>query len=275
MLRRIVTTALLTCATAFGQSIPTPAPAPAKPLAFEVVSIRPSQPGSPPLGGLSILPDGYRTGNSISVIIQDAYFPQNDWNWENRIQGGPSWLFHDPYDITAKVSDADLPEWTRQRDLKPGQQILLQQMLQSMLADRCKLVAHRVPSTIAGFALVVGKRGPHLTLSAPGATLPPGMKLPDGGVVVPRRRGGPPEIHVYNATMADLSGELSRGSAGHPIIDKTGLTGHYDIVLPYDYDPADGPDTHWDLNTLGLRLEPLTIPSTNLVIDHIEKPSEN
>jgi uncharacterized protein (TIGR03435 family) len=62
---------------------------------------------------------------------------------------------------------------------------------------------------------------------------------------------------------------------GHPIVDKTGLTGHYDLIVPYDYDPAVSPDTNWDLNILGLRLEPLPIPFTNLVIDHIEKPSEN
>jgi len=245
------------------------------PPAFEVVSIRPSQPNGPGGGGSAILPDGYHIRMPIWFAIQVAYFPPNRWNWENRIQGGPSWLIRDSYDITAKVSGAYLPEWTRQRDLKPEQQVLLQQMLQSLLADRCKMSAHRVPSTISGFALVIGKGGPHLTLSTPGATLPTGMKLPDGGIWVPRRRTDPPEIHLYNATMADLAEELGSGSDAHPIIDKTGLTGHYDLVLPYDYDRADGPDMHWDLNALGLRLEPLTIPFTNLVIDHVEKPSEN
>src|ERR1039457_1701833 len=117
-----------------------------------MVSIRPSKPGSPLVGGSPILSDGYSTRESIWLILQTAYFPQNDWNWEHRIQGGPSWIISDSYDISATVSDADLPEWPRQRDLKPEQRVLLQQMLQSMLADRCKLVAHRVPSTIAGFA---------------------------------------------------------------------------------------------------------------------------
>jgi bla regulator protein BlaR1 len=278
VIRRIVAAALLisTLATtaAFAQTPTSPTAASQRP-AFEVVSIRPSQPDSPGGGVLGILPDGYRMRGTISLFIQTAYFPPNMWNWESRIQNGPSWLISDPYDIAAKVSDADLPEWNRQRDLKPEQRVLLQQMLQSMLADRCKLVAHRVPSTIAGFALVVGKRGSHLTLSTPGAPLPPGMKLPDGGVQLPRRRGGPPEFHFYNATMADLAYGLSGGTMGHPIVDKTGLTGHYDLIVPYDYDPAVSPDTNWDLNILGLRLEPLPIPFTNLVIDHIEKPSEN
>lgn len=222
-----------------------------------------------------MLPNGYSISTSIWSVIQTAYFPPNLWNWADRIQGDPSWLRNDRYDITAKVSDADLAEWTRQRDLKPEQRILLQQMLQSMLANRCKLVVHRVPSTIAGFALVVDKRGPHPTPSMPGATLPAGIKLPDGGVSVPRMRGGPPVQHLYNATMADLAEELSLGLVDHPVIDKTGLADHFDIVLPYDYDPANGPEAHFGLNSLGLRLEPLTIPFSNLVIDHVEKPSEN
>ena len=252
----------------------TPAAIPTRP-AFEVVSIRPSQPDGPSRSGPAILPNGYSISTSIWLAIQTAYFPPNQWNWADRIQGGPSWLMRDRYDIAAKIADADLSEWTRQRDLKPEQQVLVQQMLQSMLVDRCKLVAHRVPSTISGFVLVVDKRGPHLTPSTPGATLPIGMKLPDGGVSVPRKRTDPQEVHLYNATMADLAGVLGLGLMGHPVIDKTGLTGHFDIVLPYDYDPANGPDEHWDLNKIGLRLEPLTIPFSNLVIDHIEKPSEN
>ncbi|HWG18764.1 MAG TPA: TIGR03435 family protein [Acidobacteriaceae bacterium] len=242
--------------------------------AFEVVSIRSSQPDGPHLSGPAMLADGYRISIPIWTVIQMAYYP-NQWNWMDRIQGGPAWLMRDRYDITAKVSDTDLPEWTRQKDLKPEQRVLLQQMLQSMLADRCKLVAHRVPATISGFALVVEKRGPHLTPSTPGATLPVGMKLPDGGVNVPRQRTGPQEIRLYNATMADLAGVLNPGVDAHPIVDKTGLAGHFDIVLPYDYDLANVPAAHYDLGKIGLRLEPVTIPFWNLVIDHIEKPSEN
>ena len=250
-----------------------PAAIPAAP-AFEVVSIRPTQPDGPRVSGPAILPDGYRISTSIWLAIQTAYFP-NQWNWMDRIKGAPSWLMSDRYDITAKVSNADLSEWMRQKDLKPEQRVLLQQMLQSMLAERCKLVVHRIPTTISGFALVVGKHGPHLTPSTPGTALAVGMKLSDGGVLVPRKRGGPSELHIYNATMADLASVLNPGVDAHPIVEKTGLTGHFDIVLPYDYDPANGTDEHWHLETLGLRLEPVAIPFISLVIDHVEKPAEN
>jgi uncharacterized protein (TIGR03435 family) len=137
VIRRIAATALLTCGIALGQS-----PAPAKPLAFEVVSIRPSKPGTNMMTMWATTPDGYRvTGQSLWSTFMIAYFPQGMAYWSReRITGAPSW-FSDQYDIDAKVSEADLPEWQKQGltlDKKP----MLREMLQTMLADRCHLIAH-------------------------------------------------------------------------------------------------------------------------------------
>jgi uncharacterized protein (TIGR03435 family) len=86
------------------------------------------------------------------------------------------------------------------------------------------------------------------------------------------------------ATMGGLVGTLT-GSLGGQVIDKTGLTGKYDFVLKYkgrwDRDrPADDldPTPPLDRSTaeeLGLKVEPAKGPIKVLVIDHIEKPSEN
>jgi uncharacterized protein (TIGR03435 family) len=272
---------------AFAQNTAPTAAATAKPLAFDVVSLRPSQP-DPSAGNVmwGITPDGYRVPNQplIATLLM-AYYPQGTAYWSGRIQTRPAWL-SDHYDIDAKVSEADRAAWQKQGGML-DQEPMLREMLQTMLAERCKLVVHRVPGEIIGFYLDLGKHDPHLTRTKPEEALPTGVKFPDGGVRVEYRRGEELHQNFYNATMADLTGFLSVRSAGHPVEDHTGLTGHYDFVLNWVDDPDsklppgatdwDDPNSvlHWDVQPLGLHLTSAKIPIDNLVIDHIEKPSEN
>jgi uncharacterized protein (TIGR03435 family) len=283
VIRRVITAALLTCITALAQ-----APAPARPLAFDVVSIRPSKPGTNGTMRLAMTSDGYSvTGQSIAATVMIAYFPQGAAYWSrDRLSGAPAWL-RDQYDINAKVSEADLAEWQKQGvtfDKEP----MFREMLRTMLADRCHLVAHMVPGPpISGWALELGKHAPHLAESKPDEVLPAGMKLADGGVSAPRQPGEKPHLTFYAATMADLAQILSVYAPSHPVQDHTGLTGHYDFVVDWIDDPTskiheattnpNDPDplSRWDLDTLGLRYVPIKIPADTLVIDHIEKPSEN
>jgi bla regulator protein blaR1 len=257
---------------------------PAKPLAFEVVSIRPSKPGSNWMIGWMTTPDGYRvTGQSIRSTIMIAYFPEGTAFWSReRLSGSPPWL-DDLYDINAKVSEADLAEWRKQGatlDKKP----ILQRMLQAMLADRCHLVVRHVPGAEQpGYSLELGKHGPHLTETKPGEVLPEGVPLVDGGVVLPWRRGEARRMRFYGATMAALARTLSQGK----VQDHTGLTGRYDFTVNWMDDPDSNvaadivsfddsePLSHWDIDALGLHLRPIKVPIDTLVIEHIEKPSEN
>jgi hypothetical protein len=81
MIRIVFLAALLTCATALGQ-----APTPAKPLAFDVVSIRPAKSN----GGFFWMttPDGYSVpGQSLFYTIMIAYFPQG-WFYWSKDRGG-------------------------------------------------------------------------------------------------------------------------------------------------------------------------------------------
>jgi uncharacterized protein (TIGR03435 family) len=260
---------------------------PAKLLAFDVVSIRPSKPGPYSRIDTAITPDGYRvTGQSLFYTIMMAYFPQGWYYWSpNRLSGAPSWL-DDQYTIDAKVSEADLQEWQKQRgpiDKEP----MLSQMLQSMLADRCHLVAHMVPGApIPGFSLELGKHGPHLVESKPDEVLPDGVRWPDGGIQVSDGTGQRTHLSLYGASMADFARVLS-GAVRRPVQDRTGLTGRYDLVVNWVNDPdhpgregfvsPDDPDplSHWDIDALGLRATPVKIPGETLVIDHIERPTEN
>ena len=264
--------------------------------AFDVVTIRPSKPPSYPgaSGGPSwssaTQPDGYRTSNqTIWATIMIAYFPQGMAYWgKDRLSGAPAWVDTNQYDIAAKVAEADLPEWKKQNPLKPEQKTMFQQMLQSMLADRCKLVVHRVPSQISGFALVLDKHGARLAASKSDAALPSGVPLRDGGVMAYDRTGDHLRWNFFNATLSDLTQYFSMQSGGHPVQDKTGLTGRYDFALSWAdvdlehpertgvvYSDDPNPLSHWDIGSLGLHLEVTKLPVDSLVVDHIEKPSEN
>jgi len=304
MIGKIWMVGLLGCGMAMGQSAARPAAAQSsasakaqtaaakapvvagatKPMEFEVVSIRPSAPGSP-WGGVQIMPDGYRAwGIGLWATVARAYFPMEIYS-PDRLQGMQPWMTSDKYDIVAKVAPADVAEWQRQSNFKQ-QKAMLQAMLQTMLAERCKLVVHRIPEEISGYALVVGKQGPKLKETPSGETLPGGIPLPDGGVMVGAARGGKLENSFYGASMAELANHLNGVSPGHPVADRTGLTGKYDFVLKridmseeqdgrVSLNAIPAPNDLFDLGALGLKLESIKIPSETVVIDHIERPSAN
>lgn len=287
MILRMVAVGVLGLGIAVGQSPSTPkAETKAKPMAFEVVSIRPSKPGTYWRISSGILPDGYRvTGQSIASTILQAYVPQGLAYWsKSRLLGAPAWL-GDLYDIDAKVAPEDMAAWQKQGVLLE-QKPMLQEMLQSMLAERCGLVLHRVPTEIPGYALVVGKHGPKLTATKADEVLPAGGKLPEGGVRLGYQQGEKVQSKYFGASMGEFARTLWTVSGGRPVLDQTGLRGKYDFVLVWgDTEPgqkegvtsSDDPNplSHWDLNALGLELKPIKVPTETVVIDHIERPSEN
>jgi len=281
---------LIFCGVAAGQA-PAATESEVKPHAFEVVSIRPTKPGTPWMYKSSTEPDGYRvTGQSLFSTLMIAYFPQGMAYWsKDRVTGAPPWI-NDLYDINAKVGEADLDEWQKQSPTLQTpleKKVLFRQMLQQVLADRFHMVAHLVPgATIPAYALELGKQVPRLTESKPDATLPVGMKLSGGGVMVGYARGQEPTQTFYNATMDDFAQFLAF-RANRPVENHTGLTGHYDFVMRWADDPDStlppgvvstddtDPIRHWDVGALGFHLQPIRVPADTLVIDHIERPTEN
>ena len=213
-----------------------------------------------------------------------AYIPQTGgqaFYAPDQIKGIPDWMNAERYDIEARISDEDRAEWQKPE----RQKLMLQAMLQAMLVDRCKLVVHRETNEVAMDSLVVAKGGPELKASDPAADHPRGYNLPWGGTLVMDLSHG--TMSFYGATMASLATWLG-GWAGRPVQDKTGLTGKYDVVLKWAgtapsedeqtgaasaSDPA--PTLRWDLKALGLELKSGKGHVETLVIDHMEKPSEN
>jgi uncharacterized protein (TIGR03435 family) len=204
---------------------------------------------------------------------------------EDQVKGLPDWVRSTRFDIDAKVADEDLPQWQ-----KPAEQpAMLRAMLQSLLEDRCKIVVHRDVKEVPVNYLVVGKNGPKFKETDPAEQPPAGVKLPWGGTLVP----APDGMKLYGATMQWLATLLSQvGRAERPILDKTGLTGKYDLTLkppqgtggPPSAPPQPGvssaPDPGPSISTaiadqLGLDLKPAKAQVESLVIDHLEKPTAN
>jgi uncharacterized protein (TIGR03435 family) len=228
------------------------------PPGFEALSIRPHKSGDLMSRDLFINSKFTGTNITLQTLIQDAYGIQND-----QISGGPNWLNSETFDIEAKT-DQSKGKWPA--------------LLQALLADRFKLAFHHETKELAVYALFIAKNGPKLQEARPGDTYPNGIKRLDG---LP---GGAGTLHMdrdritaQGVPIATLAGWLSQ-QLGHAVLDKTGLTGKYDFTLQW---PEDGSKSFETLvstpiqEQLGLRLEPQTAPREILIVDRIEKPSEN
>jgi bla regulator protein BlaR1 len=279
-----------------GVAVAVTATAPAKAYAFDVISIRQNISGQqmgmgmPQFGPTA---DGYRMINmSMGMVIMTAYVPQtagSAFYSEAQVKGAPDWFDRERYDIEARISDEDRADWQ-----KPEmQKVMLQAMLQAMLAERCKLVVHREVKEVAVNSLVVAKGGPKFKETDPTVEHPGGMKLPWGGVLVPTQTKDGMSMSMYGTSMASLASLLSTmgggmGGGGRTIVDNTGLKGRYDVVFKFQgggggemqnqtagaaSDPGGG--VYSMLGDLGLKLESNKAPVETLVIDHMERPSEN
>jgi uncharacterized protein (TIGR03435 family) len=213
---------------------------------FEVASVKLSDYRGGPLRiTAGINPDGIDFSNvTPKMCIQRAY------GLRPYQVNGPAWIDTERYRIVAKAAGA-----------APQNQILL--MLQSLLVERFKLVVHRETREMTVYALVVSKNGPKLKEATDeGAT----QIAPDGRETVFERVG-----------MGQLAGVIAR-TLDRPVVDATGLKGLYNFRLAWadDADPAEAPSIFTALTEhLGLKLESRKAPVEMLVVDRIEKPSEN
>jgi len=243
-------------------------------LAFDVVSIRPSNANSD--RHLQVGGDQYEAiGMPFGVTILMAYFPIRMGS-RDRIIGAPGWVWDDKYDVVGKVGEANQPAWQKlsQRGFRV-QNPMLQTMLQNVLADRCKMAVHHVPTQIDGYALVVANHGPNrknLVESKPDEAIPDrAIKMDLDARIVPIYSHDDPVLHFYQTSMAAFVLFMS-GAA--PIEDKTGLSGKYKFDLTR-LGTEGIPASDWDLAPLGLKLIPAKIATEKIVIDHIERPSSN
>ncbi len=181
------------------------------------------------------------------------------------IPGLPGWGNSALFDVDAKADDDTLAAATSlPRDQQWNQ---TQLMLQALLADRFKLKVHMEKREGPIYELAIAKTGIKLKVA------------PEGG----HSRGyswSHEHIEVRTGPIASLAFTLS-DILGRTVVDKTGLTGNYDIDLKWTPDDQEGaPDAGPTLFTalveqLGLKLVPARGPVDTFVIDHVERPSEN
>ncbi len=243
-----------------------PAQVPSEPK-FDIVSIKPSAPGArmradSPAGGTFV----YQAA-PLKLMMMQAFEVQ-----ETQITGDPDWAESALWDVTAKVENESRP-------LGPA---AVNPRLRALLAERFGLKTHRETKQEPVFALVLAKGGPKMKRAgeARGSLV--------GSVRVSFFRGA-------GVGLARLTQVLA-ASLGRPVVDRTGLSGEFDFELSFSPDSV--PDRGWPGNRptaadqppgdpskptlfvaleeqLGLKLESTKGPVEMLVVDHVERPSEN
>jgi uncharacterized protein (TIGR03435 family) len=244
-------------------------------LKFEVASIKPSDPGSRGMRLERTAGNGLRTqGTSLSTLIEFAY-DIHDF----QLSGAPSWIRNARYDILAKPEKPEGPDDIR--DAPEAQQKSLYEQLRertrSLLANRFSLAVHRATGERSVLVLVVAKGGHKLQQATEqsGITRDRGMMSGNG------------------ATMEMLAKVLGM-VLGNSVLDRTGLDGRYKFILEWAEEAGAGKDIgvaplpNSSLpepagqsiysaiqQQMGLKLETQKAPVDVIVIDRVEKPSEN
>jgi uncharacterized protein (TIGR03435 family) len=177
-----------------------------------------------------------------------------------QIVNAPEWLSRDHYDVDGIPDVPGVPSLLQMRE-----------MYQKLLADRFHMVFHRETRDLPIYAITVAKGGQILKLADPGETLNTGSSG-SGGQRILKFRSMPMSAFALNMNFY----------VDRPVIDQTSLPANYDFTLKWTYDDSRlaDPDAAPSLFTaikeqLGLEMKAIKGPAEVIVIDHIEKPSEN
>jgi uncharacterized protein (TIGR03435 family) len=220
------------------------------------------------------------TGVTVKALIQQAYGIRQDL-----ISGGAGWVDSNAYDIEGKIAPADADALNAMTNEQ--RTAATKQMMQHALGDRFKLKAHIETKTLPVYELVLTKGETKLKEADPNNPNLAGMKGPDGTPAKPgMMRFGRDRLEGQGIGTNNLISFLSQ-RLERTVIDKTGLTGKYDVNLTFKPEDDTGGNDNGasDSNTpdlftaiqeqLGLKLVSTKGPVDTLVIDHIELPSEN
>ena len=255
-------------------------------MSFEVASIRQNTIGGPgkkvgdpptPVGtGGVMTPQGNQwtaRNATVRALIRFAYGSDRDSSTpasleEYRLVGGPSWVSSEAYDIVAKMPDA--PRRTGDSAL----------MLRALLANRFALQVHSEVRELPAYALVRvrsdGLWGDGMRRTS--GCVPRTERVAGGQVPWCGVRAGFAGLMGNGTPMPQLAYALSP-LVGRPVIDRTGLIEGFDFQLRYSV----GPDTDARFPSiftalqeqLGLKLDSTRAPIEVLVIDRVERPTEN
>ena len=226
-------------ALAVAAQAPTPTPSDDSPQ-FEVASIKPNKSGTnfirmsvPPSGGFNA------TNTTVRELVRSAYGVQ-----DYQVVGLPSWASTDRFDIAATSAPGTGPAGP---PVPGGPPTRFQLMLRHLLADRFKLAVRREMREMPIYHLTLarsdGKTGPQLTPSTTDCAALFGRGARPGGPP-PLGAGQRPPCGIMRAPgmfmagamgMAQLTASLG-DAVGRPVVDRTGLTGNFDVELRFTPD---------------------------------------
>jgi uncharacterized protein (TIGR03435 family) len=299
-----------TMVTLSSQTPPAPPPWDAPHLEFEVASVKTNKSG-PTMMSMRTLPTSFNVTNlPLRMLITQAYRLS-----AYQLVGAPSWIDSERFDINAKAPEGSNPNQTTlmlrglladrfklkvhtetrevptyalvlaRSDGKLGPKL-------SKTTDDCQKIQEERQAAIKAAGGGPGRgRGP----------LPPGIMPAPGERPIcttsmnatPPTGGGSPVITMRagGQTIASLVRTLS-SNLNRQVIDRTGLEGLYDFELQYGMQQAgptttqpggntpaapidDGPTIFDSLRELGLKLESERGPVEHLVIDSVQRPTED
>jgi uncharacterized protein (TIGR03435 family) len=235
---------------------------------FEVATIKPTDP--------SVQGKGFRVNGrkfstlntSLLEIIAFTYGVQ-----QKQVVGGPAWMGTDHFDLSAQP---DLEGQPSDKQWKS--------MIKKLLAERFGLKFHADKREMAAYVLTVAPGGNKMTPNPSGGALP-GLGFGRLGRLTAR-----------NATMTDFAGLMQSTVFDRPVVNNTALDGRWDFVLkwtpdetqfpdapaamkvaPPQPDAADAPPSVYKAmqEQLGLKLESTKAQVDVMVVDHVEKPTDN
>src|SRR5687767_12970565 len=248
-------------------SIPEPA-APPKPMdpaadpGIEVATVKLSPPGVRGRGigfrGATLNINNYSVLNAITFAY-DVH--------ERQVSGAPAWISTDRFEIVIKPDTAGQPNARQVRRL-----------IQKVLAERFQLAFHNEKRELSVYAITQPADLQHkMTAAGPGSNLPT-LRYPRAGLLPAR-----------NVTMTELAQSLQTAVLDRPVVNQTRIEGRFDFTLDWMPDetqfatfgtpnvPDTGKPNIYEAfrEQLGLRLEATRAPADIIVVDKIEKPSEN
>ena len=232
---------------------------------FEVATIKPSDPKN--CCGYFWTVDGmrFRTGNTnLRWLIRFAY-GLND----KQIVGEPAWADDDLYDVTGAFAGT-----------KPPTDLQCRVALQTLITERFGLKFHHESREMSAYVLTAPRGSAKLTRSDP-------EKDNEQELIFSRTTGKTMHGLGREVSLHDFAAEIQRLTLNRPLVDRTGITGKFDIDLEFTWEdpnslgltalPDDAaPNLLTALNRqLGLKLEVAKAPVDVIVIDHAEPPSAN
>ena len=229
-----------------------------KQFAWDVVSVKPHKAADGVSSWMRTGPAGFSADVTVRSLVMTAY----NLIMLDQISGLPGWAENENYEVQGKLDSESTEAFKKLAPADQASQRCL--LMQALLADRFKLRVHHDRRELPVYNLVIARSG--LKMKEASSSKAQSWSM---GLGTLTGKGMP---------IASLIASLSN-HVGRMIIDKTGLTGNYEVNLTFSWndEPGDASPSIFTAlqDELGLKLEPAKAPVDVVVIDHLERPSEN